>query len=154
MKYKDKEGNLYTLNKEGQLVQDNLKVRKYSDNKDLIEISKQEHGKLLNEYFKNITHEWEYQGVKFRKLPNFESNGYNLPIYPVKWSNMPKHKEEGVMFPMEYILVYYRGKVKGCYINLNYYPRVQLFNLHETKYRWTNITNVAPIQNMETKEVI
>ena len=53
----------------------------FKDEFDLLEkeqIKKDEFSRLMNIYFKSIKHSWDYHNEKFKKLPNFESNGYKL----------------------------------------------------------------------------
>lgn len=47
-----------------------------------------EFSRLMNIYFNKVNHKWIHEGVKFKKLPNFESDDYRL-ITNYEWNELP-----------------------------------------------------------------
>lgn len=112
-----------------------------------IKINKNVYLAKLNEWFSITKHEWEFNGVKFKKLPNFEKNS-NLV-------NIPRHDLDAICFE-SCMIVLYHGRLYYTFISGNYYPQMQLIDFYTKKLtgKWTNIKNLAPIFNCETKQII
>ena len=106
-----------------------------------LKISKAKYLQLLNKYWSEVDLEWEFLGVKYKKLPNFTLN-YNF-------ENLSFHDEN-------IIIVLYQGKIYNCHFNGLHFPRVQLTNFFHTPMikKWTHIKNLAPILNCETNKII
>lgn len=120
----------------------------------LRKIKTNDFSKLMNEYFKSVKHKWEYEGVKYKKLDNFESDGRegsftrgNL-INNYEYDKLPKH-DDGL------ILVYHWGRLYFFRVSYGGYRQGQLFDLKTKQFvRWTQAKHCAPVMNCDTKEII
>ena len=109
-----------------------------------INIKKDKFCELMNIYFKEVKHEWVYEGVKYRKLDNFYTNYNDYQKHP-RWSIKNKL---GV-----YLLVYHWGYVKW-WCQYGYGGKGILYDIKEIKsLQWCDLKNCAPIFNTQTKEI-
>lgn len=117
-------------------------------------IKKDEFSRLMNIYFKDVKHEWEYEQTKFKKIDNFESSGSLLSTNYVLGKDVPFHN-----FPDKHmnnlILVYHWGKVYYHTISYNGYAQGQLIDPYTMQYvRWAQLKHCSPIFNINTKQII
>ncbi len=108
---------------------------------------------LVNIYFKNVKHEWIYQGEKFKKMPNFEANDYSFSTNYKIGVDVPFH--EGVASYEKVILVYHWGKVYYHTISYNGYKQGQLIDSIKKDYvRWAQLKHCAPIFNITQNKIM
>jgi len=120
---------------------------------DAKQIKKQEFSRLMNIFFKDIKHEWVHDHSKFRKLPNFESNGHNLSTNYILGKDIPYHTSEKSYYS-NFILVYHWGKVYYHTVSYNGDDRGCLLDINTLKHlRWAQLKHCAPIQNINTKKI-
>lgn len=114
-------------------------------------VNHQEFSRLMNVYYKNNKESWIHDGVSFRKLDNFETEGS-----PYSYSNMPDHNKnnEIASYLGKLILVYHWGKVYYFTWSYNGYAQGQLIDPY-TKLivRWAQAKHCAPVFNEQTKQV-
>lgn len=101
--------------------------------------------KLMNQYYRDIKLEWEFEGERFRKLDNFDKKGNSSGI---NVKDLPHHTVE---IYKNAKLVFYRGLV---YYLLHEYPRCILYFTNGKGCIRTSITNIAPIFNVTKKEIV
>lgn len=118
-------------------------------------INKHKYLEELNRFFKNDKFSWEHNGVKFRKLENFECNEWGRIINYNDSKDIPMH-DIGKEYIGLCMIVLYHGRLYYTFFSANYYPQMQLIDFHtkELTGKWTNIKNLAPIFNCETKTII
>ena len=118
------------------------------------EIKKQEFSRRLNEYFKQTPHSWEYEGVPFRKLDNFESNEVTS-CANYNWQDIPKHQLPEKRYLGSLLLVYHWGRVYYFTWSYGGYPQGQLIDPRTLEIvRWAKPKHCAPILNEVTKQII
>ena len=119
---------------------------------DKTQIKKDEFCRLMNIYFKNIKHSWEYDHSFFRKLDNFEESGSNLSSNYNLGKDVPYHE---IGRYDKYILVYHWGRVYYHTISYNGYKQGQLIDPKTMQIvRWAQLKNCAPIFNEGTKKIV
>lgn len=116
-----------------------------------IEIKKQEFSRLMNLFFNNLKHEWEFEGVRYKKLPNFESNEH-FTCTNYEFAKLPRHKDH---YGYSLFLVYHWGRVYYFTWSYNGYPQGQLIDIKTDKVvRWAKPKHCAPILNIETNKIV
>lgn len=161
----------YYKTTEGQLIQYNpeTKVYKVRNNIERVdtriaaedfekltktEVKRNEFSRLMNVFFKDVKHHWEFGGTKFRKMPNFESNGYRLSTNYDLGKDVPYHKIESMPYMGNVILVYHWGRIYYHSISYNGYAQGQLINPKTFELvRWAQLKHCAPVFNIDTKKV-
>ncbi len=115
-------------------------------------IKTQEFSRLMNLFFKNVTNvTWVYSDVRYKKLPNFESNEYDL-ITNYDYKDLPRH-DCGVYGNC--ILVYHWGRVYYFTISYNGYKQGQLLDVRTKSFvRWAQAKHCSPIKNLDTKKIM
>jgi len=117
------------------------------------QIGHQEFCRLMNIYFKDIKHEWKHDHSYFRKLDNFETDGYSLSSNYVLGRDVPYHTIEGKPYFGRVIMVYHWGHVYYHTISYNGYAQGQLINPKTLELvSWARLKNCAPIFNEGTKK--
>lgn len=117
------------------------------------EIKNSEYSRLMNIYFKYVQHEWEFEGVKYRKLENFEKKEYLLSANYNIGKDVPLHDLGN--YKNNLILVYHWGKVYYHTIQYNGEGVGQLLCPYTLNYvRWAKLKNCAPIFNTVTKKIV
>lgn len=123
------------------------------NNSNPIKISKHKYLEELNTFFKNTKFEWEHNGTKFKKLDNFEMNSHSVANYNL--NDIPRHGEliKGIG---SVFIVMYHGQLYYTFLSGNYFPQMQLFDFFTKQLtsKWTNIKNLAPVMNKDTKQII
>lgn len=120
------------------------------ENLSLHEIDKNKFSRLMNEFFKSVKHQWVYKSVRFRKLDNFDTNGYLLSKNYVLGKDVPYHDSSFG----KVILVYHWGKVYYHTVSYNGYKQGQLIDINTNKIvRWAQLKHCAPIFNEDTKTI-
>jgi hypothetical protein len=161
MKYYQIEDKLYQLNPETKVV----RLRNTTEKVDLIqydefvkwekrEIKKQDFSRLMNEYFRDVKHHWEYDGKKFRKMDNFEKKGYSLSANYELGKQVPYHKLEKKDWLGNLILVYHWGRIYYHTISYNGEGVGQLvcprtYNL----LRWCRLKHCSPVFCITDKRI-
>jgi hypothetical protein len=134
--YNEKSNKWFKCNKLG----DKLINKPHS----LVNITKNEFNKLLNEWYKTIEHSWKYNGVKYSKSVCFKDDEElykQLPNHKTDWWDKCK-------------IVYYQGTLYYAHC-FHYYPRLVLFDFKIKQWcRWANINSCFAVLNEETKEFI
>lgn len=121
------------------------------NNSEPSKIKNNEFSRLMNLYFKDVQHEWEWQETKFKKLPNFESSEYSL-ITNYDWKNLPKH-DCGVYGKC--IIVYHWGRLYYFTVSYNGYWQGQLLDMRTKSFvRWAQAKHSAPVKNCDTNQII
>ena len=106
----------------------------------------------MNVFFKDVKHHWEFGGTKFRKMPNFESNGYRLSTNYDLGKDVPYHKIESMPYMGNVILVYHWGRIYYHSISYNGYAQGQLINPKTFELvRWAQLKHCAPVFNKKKK---
>jgi hypothetical protein len=119
-----------------------------------VKIKKDKFCELMNIYFKNVKHSWEYQGVHFRKLDNFEDNGWNMCVN-YEFHKIPRHSIGGKGWGDNLIMVYHWGKVYYFTFSYNGENRGQLIDPYtHNLVQWASPKHCAPIFNEDTKQII
>lgn len=147
--YKDQAGDLFSFNNDV-LIKKNVIVKQpvIPVTKELLptlhEIKRDEFSRLMNVWFKATTHEWEYNGEKFKKLPNIESNSrYFCTNY------------QDVDFGPYPTPVYHWGRIYLFTWSYNGYPQGQLIDIRTGKYvRWAKSKHCAPIFNVTRNKIV
>jgi hypothetical protein len=118
-----------------------------------VKIKKQKFCELMNNYFKDINHEWKFEHSNYRKMDNF-SNDFNDS--GSQWIKVPFHKVEGLGFNGNKLkFVYHWGRVYYIIYGGHYAPKGQLLDVNTLKIlQWVHIKNVAPIFNVGTKKIV
>ena len=123
------------------------------NNSNPIKINQQKYLEELNKWFKNTKYSWEYKGTKFKKLDNFEiDNSGKITNYNFNL-DIPQHNFESLG---KYFIVLHQGRLYYTFIYNNYYPQMQLISFHNKQLtnKWTNIKNLSPVFNCDTKKII
>ena len=116
-------------------------------------ITKQNFCHEMNVYFKNVDHEWEFQGNEYRKLDNFESNNMLFSANYKIGKDIPYH--EIGLFKNTVILVYHWGKVYYHTISYNGYKQGQLICPYTNKIlQWARLKHCAPVYNITRKKIM
>jgi hypothetical protein len=114
-------------------------------------IKNQEFSRLMNKYFKTVKHTWYHNGVKFKKLENFETINGNL-IGNYDWKSLPKHNC-GVYGHC--LLVYHWGKLYYFTVSYNGYKQGQLLDIKTKSHvQWAQAKNCSPVKNCQDKKII
>ena len=115
------------------------------------QIKKDEFSRLMNIFYKDIKHNWEYENQKYKKLPNFESKDYSL-ITNYDFNKLPKH-DCGVYGKC--LLVYHWGKIYYFTVSYNGYEQGQLLDIKtKSSVRWARAKHCAPILNITKNKII
>jgi len=122
------------------------------------EVKKQEFCRLMNEYYKNVKHSWEYEGKKFRKLDNFEAKNYSLSANYDLGKDVPYHDlSDGNKwhYKKNLILVYHWDRIYYHTISYGGYKQGQLLDPKTLNgVRWAQLKHCAPIFDVELKKII
>jgi len=119
------------------------------------EIKNAEYSRLMNIYFSNVKHEWEFEGVKHRKLDNFEENGISLSANYQIGKDVPFHQIGIYNYQKKLILVYHWGKVYYHTVQYNGDGVGQLICPYTHEYvRWAKLKHCSPIFNTVTKKIV
>jgi len=119
-----------------------------------IQIKKDKFCQQMNIYFKNVKHEWIHEGVRFRKIDNFEKSDYNNCTNYI-WKDIPKHHLKDKPYFGELILVYHWGRVYYFTFSYNGYPQGQLIDTKTFDLvQWAKPKHCAPIFNIDTKQIV
>lgn len=145
------ETSVYKLRNTIQKIDTRISKEEFLDLK-CKEIKRDEFSRLMNLFFNNIKHVWEYENSKFKKLPNFESSEHSLSTNYQIGKEVPLHELD---FHKNCIIVYHWGKVYYHTISYNGYKQGQLID-PKTKnlVRWAQLKHCAPIINLETEKII
>ena len=137
------------------------------DQFEIIKHSDLEFRQAVNNYFKNVNHEWEYEGVKFKKLENFTGKGNSsyfgenyegveIPLHDFEKekSNLNFFQNRKFSHQQKYFWGYCKGKIYKCCFNHNE-GSATLYNPYDNSYQFSiGFRHIAPIYNMETKKII
>ena len=116
------------------------------------QIKKDKFCELMNIFFRDIKHEWVYDRSNFRKLDNFDKNANSSGC---TWNQIPSHDLGNSYYLNHLRFVYHWGKVYYLLYDGNYAPRGQLLDTKTLEsVRWVHIKNVAPIFNINKKQII
>lgn len=119
------------------------------------ELKLNEFSRLMNNFFKNVKHEWEYEGVKYRAIDNFESSKHAFSTNYILGKDIPFHSFEQLKYIGQVIMVYHWGKVYYHTISYGGYPQGQLINPKTFDIvRWCQLKHCRPIFNTQTKKII
>jgi len=118
------------------------------------ELKKQDFSRLMNEYFRDVKHHWEYSGKKFRKMENFEQKGNSLSSNYQLGKQVPYHKLEKKEWLGNLILVYHWGRIYYHTISYGGEGVGQLvcpktFNL----LRWCRLKHCSPVFCITDKRI-
>lgn len=109
----------------------------------------------MNIFFKNVKHEWTFNGVNYKKIDNFEALGYSLSDNYSLGKDVPFHIIEDKKYFGNLILVYHWGKVYYHTISYNGYAQGQLICPRTFELvRWAQLKHCSPIFNTITKKII
>ncbi len=124
------------------------------DDANPVQIKKGTYLEELNTWFRNSKFKWVHQGTKFKKAANFEYVGNGIVNYDFN-KDIPKHGREDGFSPYCFIVLYH-GRIYYTFISGNYFPQMQLMDFGTKKLtgKWTHIKNLAPVFNMDTKQII
>lgn len=121
-----------------------------------IQIKKQVFHKLLNEYFNNLDIRWEFDGKKFKKMPNFENVAEFFEFQKLANSKPFVVMSKGSLYRIaftnfdERVFTYSPRNLK-----LSGYSTIQLFDFKTLKFvGYTNVKNCAPVFNITDKLVV
>lgn len=132
IRYNDKTDKYYQENKLGD------KLIEKPDN--LIPLKKEEFNRLLNLWYANLEHKWEYQGVKFKKGECLDNDEIlrQLPRHQInKWTN-------GYM-------CYCKGKI--CFMSIED-AGTYLYDSQKKGRGYSNLKTMYGIINLETNKYI
>lgn len=117
-----------------------------------IKLKKHKYLRLLNEYFSKTSYTWEYEFNKFKRLQNFELNNNIVTNYKLG-EEVPYHN---IGYGNDCIICLYQNRIYYGIVGRHYFPRVQLidFKTKQLTGKWTDIKNLAPIMNCNTKSII
>lgn len=124
------------------------------------EIKRDEFSRLMNIYFKNVKHKWVFEGKKYRKLPNFESNTYSYSDNYKLGTDVPYHdinlKGKSYYYLKNMLLVYHWGRLYYHTVSYNGYPQGQLITIDEKHefVQWCRLRNCAPVFCIDDKRII
>lgn len=118
-------------------------------------IKRAEFSRLMNIYFKNVKHDWIYEGVKYRKIDNFEENGFSLSDNYKIGTEVPFHEIGKHYYEKNLVLVYHWGRVYYHTVQYNGDGVGQLVCPYTHSYvRWAKLKHCSPIFNTVTKKII
>lgn len=146
----NKQTNVYKIRNTIERIDSRVSVDDFEKMKST-QIKRELFSKLMNEYFSNVEHQWEYNGKKFKKINNFKSNGVTLSENYVLGKDIPLHKINDYE---KYILVYHWGKV--YYHNITYggYKSGCLICTKTGKMvRWAQLRHCAPILCIDNNKI-
>lgn len=104
-----------------------------------VAISKNIFNKIINQYYKEVKEEWEFEGEIYKNLDLLTSEDEYLKL--------PLHVYNGLNVRM----VYHQSHVFFSYIHHS----GKLFLISTSNgSKWTSVKNVAPIFNKNTKQII
>ncbi len=116
-----------------------------------IQIKKEKFCELMNNFFRHIKHEWEFEHSSYKKLDNFDKNGKSSGF---SYWDLPEHSQ-GRDYLDTLRLVYHWGRVYYFLYGGNYCPRGQLLDIKTLKLlQWAHIKNVAPLFNTDIKSLV
>lgn len=113
------------------------------------QVSREDANKLINDYFNDLPHRWEYKGEKYvkGKIPIGE---FGKEILNMRWHN----NEACIWFEYKIILVWWRGRVwyalpdaYGCYFKINLYEVGKEIDFNSRIY--TSDKNIFPVYKIE-----
>ncbi len=145
------ETNIYKIRNNIEKIDTRLSVEEFNllDTK---QIKRNEFSRLMNIYFKDIKHEWEYDGKKFCKLSNFESKEFNQDFNFYK--DVPRHNLKEWSWLKNLVLVYHWGKIYYHTISYNGEGVGQLINPKTMELvRWCKLKHCAPVYNLQTYKI-
>ena len=109
---------------------------------------------LLNNWYRDVKHEWVHDHSYFRKLDNFQSDGHSISANYKLGKDIPLHKIEGKPHFGNVVLVYHQGNVYYHTVSYNGYAQGQLIDVRTLNLgKWTRLKNCAPIFNINTKKI-
>lgn len=121
-----------------------------------IQIKKQDFHKLLNEYFNNLDIRWEFDGKKYKKLPNFE----NLAEF-FKFKKLANSKPFVVMSKGSLYRIAFTNFDESVFaysprnLKVSGHSTIQLFDFKTLEFvGYTNVKNCAPVFNITDKIVV
>jgi hypothetical protein len=121
-----------------------------------IQIKKQVFHKLLNEYFNTLDIRWEFDGKKFKKLPNFENLAEFFEFQKLASSKPFVVMSKGSLYRIKFtnfderVFTYSPRNLK-----ISGYSTIQLFDFKTLKFvGYTNVKNCAPVFNITDKIVL
>lgn len=116
-------------------------------------LKKQKFCELMNIYFKNVKHDWDFEGVHYRKLENFEKNEANM-CTNYDYMKLPRHIFEQHPHLGSLILVYHWGRVYYMLFSYGGYEQGILYDTVTLKHiQWAKPKHCAPIFNEQTKKI-
>jgi hypothetical protein len=126
---------------------------------EFLEIPKQQiklskFNELLNNWYRGVKHEWEFNHKLFRKLDNFEGNNHRISSNYILGKDIPFHNIPNKPYFGKVILVYHCGKIYYHTVSYNGYPQGQLIDLKNFELvKWTRLKNCAPIFDVGLKKI-
>lgn len=117
------------------------------------QLKKDKWSELMNNWFRDVKHEWIFNHSHFRKLDNFEQDNWRISANYDLGKDVPYHKTEK-SYLGSVILVYHWGKVYYHTVSYNGYPQGNLIDINTFEIvKWTKLKNCAPIYNIGTKKI-
>ena len=121
----------------------------------IINLNKNKFSQAMNVWYKDIEHEWVFEGKNFKKLPNFESSDFRLSNNYILGKDVPYHEIEGKKWLGEVILVYHWGKVYYHTVSYNGDKQGQLIDTKNFQLvRWAQLKHCSPILNVDKNKIV
>lgn len=118
------------------------------------QLKKSKWSELMNNWFRDVKHEWKHDYSYYRKLDNFQTDGFRISSNYLLGKDIPYHKLEDKPYCGSLILVYHWGRVYYHTVSYNGYAQGQLMDINTFEFvKWTRLKNCAPIFNINTKKI-
>ena len=110
-------------------------------------------GELLNNWFREIKHEWVHEHTNYKKIDNFEADEHHISKNYILGKDVPYHKLDNFNY-RNVIFVYYHGHVYYHTISYGGFPQGQLVDIKTLEtVKWTRLKNCSPVFNINTKKI-
>lgn len=147
------DNKIYYVRRSGAIVQENIFPKVFISEEEFKSIEKRQFksdkaNEILNIFYKTVEHTWKWNYSTYKKLPNFEDDGYS---FNSNYKNIPYHDVD--VYGKCY-LVWYRGRVYYHSISYGGYPQGELIDIETgNSVKWCKLKHCAPILNVNTNKI-
>ena len=118
------------------------------------ELKKDKWSELMNNWFRDVKHEWVHNYTSYKKIDNFEQNNWRISDNYNLGKDVPYHNIKEKPYLGSVVLVYHWGNVYYHTVSYNGYAQGQLIDINTFEFvKWTQLKNCAPIFNIDEKKI-
>lgn len=124
----------------------------YFDAINKVEVKKHKFHVLVNQFYATkVKSEWMFNGCRFRKLPNFDVEGNCYDSVGFLICSINSHDNLLIYHQNGLFRIDFTKEGKAYIINIKTNPSLGRLS---ASGKWTEIKNLAPVWNMDLKEVV